>query len=80
MGHVQKMGYITMAIKGKDTILNGLMDSAASLIAAKIEYNKLVLEQFQEKGDTARIEALSAAIDEMTMAMNVIEKWSGCWA
>lgn len=67
-------------IKCKNTILNELMDNAAELIAGQIQFTQLVLEQFQEKNDTARVEALTIDIKEMTQAMEAIQKRSGCWA
>jgi hypothetical protein len=66
--------------KDKNTILNDLMDNAAELMAGKIQYTQIVLEQFQEKGDTERIATLTADIAEMTAAMKTITKRSGCWA
>ncbi|MBE8232321.1 MAG: hypothetical protein HAW67_01200 [Endozoicomonadaceae bacterium] len=67
-------------IKCKNTILNELMDNAVELMAAKINYTQIVLEQFKEKNDTARVETLTTEIDEITLAINTIKKRSGCWA
>ena len=67
-------------IKDKNSILNDLMDNAVQLIAGKIQYTQVVLEQFEEKNDAERVKALNADIEEMTQAMNTIKKRSGCWA
>jgi hypothetical protein len=70
----------TKMIKGINSIINDHMDNAAEVIAGKIEYKQIVLDQFEEKGDTARVAALKSDIEEMTLAMNVIKKHCGCWA
>lgn len=67
-------------MKDKDTILNELMENAASLIEAKIEFTKIVRDQFIKKGDTTRTETLTRDIEEMTQAMNTIRVRGGCWA
>lgn len=67
-------------MKDKSHILNDLMASAASLIEAKIEFTKIVRDQFIEKGNTTRTESLTKDIEEMTQAMNTIRKRLGCWA
>jgi hypothetical protein len=57
-----------------------MMANAAELIIAKIEYEEIVLEQFIEKGDKARVDRILKNIEEMSAAKNTIIKFSGCWA
>ena len=53
-------------IRDKNTIINELVDSAADVMEAKAEYNKLVAEQFEKKGDMERVQRL--------------REWAGSWA
>lgn len=66
--------------KGKDTILNEMMANAAEIIKGKVEFNNIVLEQFRTKGDDTRVKAIQVLNDEMTSAMETIQRYAGCWA
>ena len=64
----------------KNSILNRLVEDAASLMEAKAEYIELVAEQFDEKGDKERAATWREDIPKINAAVELMRERAGSWA
>lgn len=67
-------------MKGKDTIINEMVLNTACVMEAKVEYNELVAQQMEAKGDINTATNLRAYNKRIADAINVIRASEGCWA
>lgn len=68
-------------MKDKNTILNEMMDNAAEIIEAKIDYILLVIQKINQRANMADIKAiLEADVEKMRCARDIIVEYSGSWA
>ena len=65
----------------KITIINHIVQHAADVMEAKAEYNELVAEQMEEKGDweRGRVERLHLMNKRILDAVALIRENEGCW-
>ena len=66
--------------RDKNTIINELVDNAAEVMEAKAEYNELVAEQFEKKGDMERVQRLREINTRIADAVALMRDWAGSWA
>lgn len=66
-------------MKDKNTIINQMIMNAADVMEAKIEYNEIVVEMFEEKGDTERVKNLRDLNVRIAAAIATIRENDGCW-
>ena len=67
-------------MKCKNTILNELVANAAELMENHADYNEIVAEQFEEKGDMERVERLRRLNKRIAEAVELMREYAGCWA
>jgi hypothetical protein len=71
-------------MKDKSSIINKIVEHAADIMEAKMEFNKLVSDQYKEKviitaHDKIISDRLDAQNSRIQLAIDVMRDNAGCW-
>lgn len=66
--------------KDKNTIINQLVGNAADVMENKMDYNEIVAEMMDEKGDHACAKRLRDMNTNIAAAVELMRENGGCWA